>query len=86
MPGLWSTSGVNSPQSAPPVRNTKTLGYISIGLLAVFLVLAIFRISAVSDGESHPAIEYVLVVGIIFSLIFFATLAVKFLFIGDDED
>ncbi|WP_028046067.1 hypothetical protein [Cellulomonas sp. URHE0023] len=77
---------MNSSQSTAPVRNTKTLGYISIGLLAVFVVLAIFRISAVSDGESHPAIEYVLVVGIIFSLIFFATLAVKFLFIGDDKD
>ena len=77
---------MNSTQSAPPVRNTKTLGYISIGLLVVFVLLAIFQIAAVSDGDSHPGIAYALVVGIIFSLIFFATLAVKFLFIGDDED
>ncbi|WP_426594055.1 hypothetical protein ACPPVS_00960 [Cellulomonas sp. McL0617] len=77
---------MNSTNYEKPVRNTKVLGYISIALLVVFVVLAVFRISAVSDGESHPAIQYILVVGIVFSLIFFATLAVKFLFIGDDED
>jgi len=83
---LWSTSVVNSTNTDRPVRNNKVLGYISIGLIVVFLGLGIFRIAAVSDGESHAGLQYILVVGIVFALIFFAALAVKILFVGDDED
>ena len=69
-----------------PVQNTKVLGYISVALIAIFLVVVVWRGIAVSDGESHPGLDYILFVGVIFALIFFSALAVKFLFIGDDED
>ncbi|WP_028051273.1 hypothetical protein [Cellulomonas sp. URHD0024] len=77
---------MNSTQSDRPVQNTKALGYISIGILVIFVVLLILRGVATFDGEPHPGLDYVFFVGIIFALIFFATLAVKFLFLGDDED
>ena len=77
---------MNSTKSDPPVQNTKALGYVSIGILAIFVVLLILRGISVFDGESHPALDWIFFVGIIFALIFFAMLAVKFLFIGDDED
>ena len=83
---MWCTSEVNSTKSEPPVRNNKVLGYISIALVTIFLVSVVWRGIAVSDGESHPGLDYILFVGLIFGLIFFSTLVVKFLFIGDDED
>jgi len=77
---------VNSTKYEKPVQNTKALGYISIGILVIFLVLLIIRGIATFDGQSHPGLHYLLFVGFIFGLVFFATLAVKFLFIGDDKD
>jgi hypothetical protein len=77
---------VNSTKYEPPVQNTKVLGYIATGILVVFLVVVIFRGIATFDGQSHPGLDYVFFVGLIFGLVFFATLAVKFLFIGDDKD
>ena len=85
-PWLWSTAEVNSTKSEPPVRNNKVLGYISIALVTIFLVFVVWRGIAVADGGSHPGLEYFLFVGLVFGLIFFSALAVKFLFIGDDED
>ena len=77
---------MNSTKPERPVQNTKALGYISIGILVVFLVVVIVRGIATFDGQSHPGLDYLLFVGFVFGLIFFATLAVKFLFIGDDKD
>ena len=77
---------MNSTKYEKPVRSNKGLGYISIGILVIFLVVAIVRGIATFDGQPHPGLDYILFVGFIFGLIFFAALAVKFLFIGDDED
>ena len=77
---------MNSTKYEKPVRNNKALGYISIGILVIFLVVVIVRGIATFDGEAHPGLDYLLFVGLVFGLIFFAALAVKFLFIGDDED
>ena len=55
-------------------------------ILVIFLVVVVVRGIATFDGQNHPGLDYLLFVGFIFGLIFFATLAVKFLFIGDDKD
>jgi hypothetical protein len=83
---LWSTSEVNSTKPEKPVQNTKGLGYISIAILVIFLVVVVVRGVATFDGENHPGLDYLFFIGLVFGLIFFATLAVKFLFIGDDKD
>lgn len=77
---------MNSTKNDKPVQNTKALGYISIAILVIFAVVVVVRGIATFDGQNHPGLDYLLFVGLIFGLIFFATLAVKFLFIGDDED
>ena len=49
-------------------------------------MVLVVRGIATFDGQNHPGLDYLLFVGLVFGLIFFATLAVKFLFIGDDKD
>ena len=77
---------MNSTNIDKPVRNNKALGYVSIGLIVIFLAVVILRGVSTFDGQSHPGLDYILFVGVVFALIFFSALAVKFLVVGDDED